>query len=166
MTPEARILSKTHSETDHWLIEFGRRHRDVDLLGVYWLSLLAIIPGTVGILWSLPVPVEFRDISPALNWGSALLLATVVYYFIISLPLAIGLVPLVLAIAGFHFWLQVSPYSASHASLGLFSAGLAGLIVSRFRRAGFGAVFTDVQSMMIAPAWLLSRLYHKIGIPH
>lgn len=153
-------------ETDRWLEEFGRRHRHVDLKAVYWLALAALIPGAVGLLWSLPVPAEFREISPALNWGSALLLATVVYYFILSLPLAIALVPLIVLIAGFHFWLQYSPYSAQIASVGLSAAGLLGLVASRFRRGGIRQFAADVQLMMIAPAWLMSRLYHKLGIPH
>ena len=151
---------------DDWLEDFGRRHRPVHRIAVYWLSVPVLILGTVGLLWSLPVPAAFRDISPALNWGSAFLLSAVVYYFIISLPLAFGMLPLVMLVSAFNLWLQYSAYSGLHASLGLSAAGLFGLSVSRFRHGGVAAVANDVQRLMIAPMWLLSRLYRRLGIPH
>ena len=153
-------------ETDRWLAEFGARHRQITHAAVYWFAMPVLILGTVGLLWSLPIPVEFTEISPLLNWGTTFLLAAVVYYFVLSLPLAFGMIPFVLAIAAFHQWLQVSPYSGLHASGGLLAAGLIGLYLSHRGRGGLRAMLGDVQHMMIAPAWLLSRLYHKVGIPH
>ena len=50
-----------------------------------------VVIGTVGLLWSLPVPDRFYAISPLVNWGSLFLMAATVYYFIISVPLAIGM---------------------------------------------------------------------------
>ena len=111
-------------ETDRWLSDFGNRQRNIAHAPVYWLAVPVLILGTVGLLWSLPVPNEFREISPVLNWGSAFLLSAVVYYFIISLPLAFGMLPFVLAVAAFHLWLQYSVYSALNASLGLIAGGL------------------------------------------
>lgn len=154
------------AETDRWLEEFGARHRNIAHAPVYWLAVPVTILGTVGLLWALPVPAEFRAISPVLNWGTSFLLAAVVYYFIISLPIAFGLLPFVVGIVAFHVWLQVSAYSSLHASLGLVAGGLVGLYVGRFSDGGLRAVLSDVQHLMIAPAWLLSRLYHRIGIPH
>lgn len=153
-------------ETDRWLAEFGDSHRNISHAPVYWLAVPILILGTVGLLWALPTPVEFERISPALNWGTTFLLAAVVYYFIISLPIAFGLIPFVLAVAAFHLWLQLSPYSGLSASAGLVAGGLIGVYLGHHGRGGLRAVLADVQHIMIAPAWLLSRLYHKLGIPH
>jgi len=154
-------------ESDRWLAEFGESYRDIAHRPVYWLAVPVLILGTVGLLWSLPVPNEFREISPVLNWGSAFLLSAVVYYFIISLPLAFGILPFVLAVAGFELWLQFSAFSSLHASLGLIAGGILGLILGRAGSgAGLTAVLNDVQHIMIAPVWLLSLLYRKLGIPH
>ena len=59
-----------------------------------------VVLGTVGLLWTLPIPDQFFEISPLLNWGTAFLMATAVYYFIISVSLAIGMLPFLLGIAG------------------------------------------------------------------
>jgi len=154
------------AETDRWLRDYGASHRNITHAPVYWLSMLALIFGTVGLLWAIPVPEEFIEISPILNWGTAFLLATVVYYFIISLPLAIGMLPFIIIIVSFEVWLQWSPFSALRASAGLVVAGLIGLYLGHYRSAGLVGVARDVQLMMIAPVWLLSRLYGRLGIPH
>ena len=153
-------------ETDRWLDDYGASHRDITHPVVYWLSVFVVVFGTVGLLWAVPVPDEFIEISPILNWGTAFLLAAVVYYFIISLPLAFGMLPFVMCVVAFHVWLQISAYSSLHASLGLLAGGLVGLYLGHYRHGGLRAVAKDVQLMMIAPVWLLSRLYRRLGIPH
>ena len=153
------------AETDRWLSEYGESHANVTNPAIYWLAVPGIVVGTVGLLWSLPVPQEFVDISPVLNWGSAFLMTAVVYYFIISLSLAIGMLPLVAGLSALQFWLAGSPFSSSRVSIILFFASIIGLYLGHYRSGGFRAVFVDIQLMMIAPAWLLSNLYRRLGIP-
>lgn len=154
------------AETDRWLEEYGASHQQIAHAPIYWTSVLVLAVGAVGLLWSLPVPGAFGEISPLLNWGTTFLLAAIVYYFIISMPLAIGMLPFVAAVILFHLWLVLSPWSAVHASAGLTLAGLLGIAIGRFRRGGLRGVLADIQLMMIAPLWLLSRLYRRLGIPH
>ncbi|MCH9694245.1 MAG: hypothetical protein K0U72_07020 [Gammaproteobacteria bacterium] len=150
-------------ETDNWLTRYEESHSDLRNPVVYWAAVPMIVFGTVGYLWSLPIPAEFFDISPLLNWGSAFLMVAAIYYFIISLSLAIGLLPFLVGLAAIQVWLLSSPYPASAVSMGLIAAGLAGLLLGR--GGSLRAVFQDVQMMMIGPAWLLSRIYRRFGIP-
>lgn len=153
-------------ETDRWLAEYGAQHENIGFAGVYWVAVLALVLGTVGMLWSLPVPVEFARISPVMNWGSSFLMAAVVYYFIISMPLAIGMLPFVFGVAAIQDWLADSPYSIVQVSTTLFALSLAGLYLGHRGKGGLRAVFRDIQLMMIAPVWLLSVLYRRLGIPY
>ena len=154
------------TETDRWLSDYGESHRDIRFAAIYWVAVLTLVLGTVGMLWSLPVPVEFARISPVLNWGSTFLMAAVVYYFIISMPLAIGMLPFIFGVAAVQVWLAESPYSLIRVSAGLFAASLIGLYLGQHASGGVRAVFRDIQLMMIAPAWLLSVLYRRFGIPY
>ena len=153
-------------ETDRWLREYGERHADIRCGGVYWVAVLTLVIGTVGMFWSLPVPAEFTRISPILNWGSSFLMASVVYYFIISMPLAIGMLPFIFGVAAIQIWLSGSPYSLIRVSSALFALSLAGLWLGQRRTGGLRGVMHDVQLMMIAPVWLLSTLYRRFGIPY
>ena len=153
------------SETSTWLKKYELSHSDLSYPALYWAAVPAVVVGTVGVLWSLPVPAEFRDISPLLNWGSAFLMVSVVYYFIISLSLAIGMLPFMLGIAAVQMWLDESPFSPLRVSLGLLLAGVIGLWLGRRLSGGLAAVAADLQMMMIGPAWLLSILYKRLRIP-
>lgn len=153
------------AETDRWLTDYGESHRDIGFAAVYWVAALTLVVGTVGMFWSLPVPDEFLRISPVLNWGSSFLMATVIYYFIISMPLAVGMLPFVLGVAAIQAWLVESPWDVGLVSGGLFAASIGGLYLGHRGRGGMRAVFHDIQLMIIAPIWLLSNLYRKIGIP-
>ena len=92
-------------------------------------------------------------------------MAAVVYYFIISMPLAIGMLPFVFGIAAIQRWLVESPHSIGQVSVTLFLLSLAGLWLGHRGNGGIRAVFRDIQLMMIAPIWLLSNLYKRFGIP-
>ena len=153
------------SETERWLTDYGENHQDISFAGIYWIAVLTLVIGTVGMLWSLPVPYEFEKISPILNWGSTFLMAAVVYYFIISVSLAIGMLPFLLGIAGVQNWLTSSDYSALRVSIGLLVAGIIGLWMGHRNQGSLRPVLRDLQLMMIGPAWLLSVLYRRIGIP-
>jgi uncharacterized membrane protein YGL010W len=154
------------TDTENWLRRYEENHANLHNPLVYWAGVPMVVIGTVGLLWCVPVPVEFTKISPLLNWGSAFLMAATVYYFIISLSLAIGMLPFLLGLASFHLWLNGSQYPAIGVSTGLLVAGIAGLSLGRRGVGGFRAVLQDLQLMMIGPAWLLSVIYRRFGIPY
>ena len=153
------------SETEDWLSRYGESHAELASPLAYWLAVPLVVLGTVGLLWTLPVPDEFYDISPLVNWGSLFLMAATVYYFIISVPLAIGMLPFILGVASVQVWLESSQYSPSQVAAGFLIAGTLGLILGRRRDRTAALVLQDLQMMMIGPAWLLSVLYRRMGIP-
>ncbi len=154
------------SESDKWLIDYGETHGDVENASLYWISVPLLVVGTVGMLWSLPVPEAFFKISPFLNWGSAFLMSALVYYFIISVSLAIGMLPFLFGVAALASRLSVSQYPIIWVSAGLTGGAVIGLWLGQHARGGIRAVLQDVQLMMIAPVWLLSVLYRRLGIPY
>jgi hypothetical protein len=92
-------------------------------------------------------------------------MASLVYYFIISLPLAIGMLPFMLAVAATGVFLAQADVSVAGVSLGLVVVALAGLYFGHHAAGGVRAVVRDIQLMMIGPIWLLSNLYKRLGIP-
>ena len=153
------------NETDGWLRRYEETHSDLTNPVVYWAAVPMVVLGTVGLLWSLPIPDAFYEISPLMNWGTAFLMAAAVYYFIISVSLAIGMLPFVIGVAGINMWLDGSDFSLLRVSIVLLLAGIIGLWLGHRNQGGIRPVLDDLQFMMIGPAWLLSVLYKRIGIP-
>ena len=153
------------SETDGWLSRYEETHQDLTYPVIYWAAVPLVVLGTVGLFWVLPIPDEFFEISPLLNWGTAFLMASTVYYFIISVSLAIGMLPFIIGIAAINMWLVQSQFPHLYVSLGLLVAGIIGLWLGHRNENALRALLQDLQFMMIGPAWLLSVLYRRIGIP-
>jgi hypothetical protein len=153
------------SETDEWLTRYGDSHAEIASPLAYWAAVPLVVVATVGLLWSLPVPDTFYAISPLVNWGSLFLMSATVYYFIISVPLAIGMLPFVMGVASIQIWLEASQHSPVQVSTGFLVAGVIGLLLGRRGKRVLSHVLQDLQLMMIGPAWLLSVLYRRMGIP-
>jgi hypothetical protein len=152
------------TDIDNWLPRYEKAHESLHNPVVYWAAVPMVVVGMTGILWALPIPAEFFNISPLLNWGSAFLMVTAIYYFIISLSLAIGLLPFLLGLAAIQMWLTQSGYPPVPISTGLLVAGIVGLALGR--NGSLRAVAEDLQLMMLGPAWLLSVMYKRFGIPY
>lgn len=153
------------ADIDTWFAEFGDRHANARNPGIFWMSSLALLIGFVGLLWSLPVPEEFVRISPLLNFGTAFLMAALVYYFVLSITLGIGMAPFMLGIAAIELWIAGQPIAHAYTSSVLIGAGVSGLCFGHYASGGLRAVGRDVQLMMIGPAWLLANVYRRLGIP-
>ena len=151
------------TDIDSWLVRYAETHDSLRNPIVYWAAVPMLVVGLTGLLWALPVPGEFRAISPLLNWGSAFLMVTAIYYFIISLSLAIGLLPFLLGLAAIQLWFAGSGLPLAPIATGLTIAGTVGLVLGRGNDPR--AILQDMQLIMLGPAWLLSVLYKRFGIP-
>jgi len=148
--------------TNDWLKEFEKSLLLDCYPMVFGMTLIMIIIGITGLLWSLPLPEEFRHISPLLNWGSAFLMVTAIYYFIISISLAIGLVPFLLILSALHVAIVNTNLPMFKISISLIIWGT--FILAIYRKGSISAIAKDFQLIMIGPAWLLSILYKRYEI--
>jgi len=125
-----------------------------------------IVIGFIGLLWSLPVPETFARTSPVLNWGAIFLLAAVVYYFIISISLAFGMLPFILFVVITVEWMErlSAPLWATSASL--FILAWAGQSLGHWLESERPCFFRDLQFLMIGPLWLLAAIYRRLRIPY
>ena len=92
--------------------------------------------------------------------------SAVSYYFIISVPLGTGMLPVIVGLGALLAWLDAQPLPLDMASAVLVGAGVSGLVFGHFASGGIRAVAGDVQLSMIAPLWLLALVYRRLGIPH
>lgn len=115
-------------------------------------------------LWSLPVPSAFAAVSPWLNWGSAFLLAGLVYYSVLSIPLALGMLPVTLAIVVIVGWMASLSVSLLGLSLAIFVIAWIGQFIGHKIEGAKPSFFEDIQFLMIGPLWILAAVYRKFGL--
>lgn len=151
---------------DQWLSEYGESHQNAANKTLHWICVPVIVVSLVGLLWSLPVPQAFRAISPLLNWGTIVLAAGVLYYFMMSWPLALGMTLFVGAVTLSILWLQLLPWPLWAVCLALFVVAWIGQFIGHHYEGKRPSFFRDMQFLMIGPLWLLSFVYRKLRIPY
>src|SRR5271157_5442103 len=80
-----------------WLDEYGTSHRHPTNKLLHWVCVPIIVWCVIGLLWSLPVPSALHAPHHLANWGSLAVLAALIYYALLSVPLALGALPVLLA---------------------------------------------------------------------
>ena len=151
---------------DEWFAEYGESHQHPVNKTLHWVCVPLIVLSLVGLLWSLPVPEAFREISPALNWGTTFLMAATVYYFILSFSLAIGMLPFVVLVAVAVGWLDTLAAPLWATSLAIFVTAWAGQFAGHAWEGKKPSFFKDMQFLMIGPVWLLGFIYRRLNIPY
>lgn len=152
------------SPADQWLDRYGESHNHTINKLLHWVCVPLIVISLIGLLWSVPVPQALLDISPALNWGTVFLMAAVVYYFIISISLAFGILPFVVLVVAAVAWLDTLEVDLAIVSALIFVLAWLGQFVGHWIEGKKPSFFQDLQFLMIGPLWLLATLYRKLGI--
>lgn len=151
---------------DQWFEAYAVTHKNRINLWVHRIAAPVAATALVGLLWSLPVPAEFTRMSPVMNWGSAWLMAAIVYYFILSITLGLGMLPVVAAMVACIHWLGgLGPPLWASCAL-LLASSVAVMTAGHLVEGRPWRILVDLQLIMIAPALTLSRLYRKLHIPY
>ncbi len=151
---------------DGWLDEYGESHQNPTNKAIHWVCVPLIVLSLLGVLWSVPVPQAFVDISPAMNWATLFMMASLVYYFIMSIPLALGMILVVALFGAALYGLAALPVPLWITSLAIFVVAWIGQFIGHVIEGKKPSFFKDVQFLMIGPMWLLSFVYRRLGISY
>jgi len=149
-----------------WLDEYDVSHRNPTNKRIHWVCVPAIVLSVVALLWTLPAPARFADISPLMNWGTLFLLAALVYYFILSFSLAIGMAVVTAAMILAINALSALPLPLWQIAVAVFVVAWIGQFIGHHIEGKRPSFLTDLQFLMIGPLWLLAQMYRRLGIPY
>ena len=149
---------------DEWFEEYGESHRNRTNKIIHWICVPAIMFSLVGLLWSLPRPGIFVDVSPWLNWGTLFVAAAMVYYLLLSWSLASGMLLVSLMMLWGNFLLAGLNTPLWQISLGIFVLAWIGQFIGHRIEGKKPSFFKDIQFLLIGPVWLLGFIYRKARI--
>jgi uncharacterized membrane protein YGL010W len=151
-------------DVDQWLAEYGESHRNAANKKLHWICVPIIVLSLTGLLSCVPVPAILRGVDGFLNWGTALLVAGVVYYLVLSPRLAAGMLLFCALVLAALQGLERLPLPLWQTCSMLFVAAWVGQFVGHHIEGQRPSFFKDVQFLMIGPLWLLSFVYRKLHI--
>ncbi|MCB0772013.1 MAG: DUF962 domain-containing protein [Flavobacteriales bacterium] len=149
-----------------WFDEYAESHRNPVNVAVHWIAVPVIFFTIVGLLYSIP-PISLGERLGGISPANIAVAAVVVYYLMRSLSLAVGMALFCIAC------LFTARSLALHAAWPLWAI-CAGLFVLAWIAQFWGhgvegkkpSFLKDIQFLLIGPAWLLSKIYRRLGIPY
>lgn len=149
-----------------WLDEYGESHRNPVNKRIHWVCVPLIMLSALGMLWSLPRPGFFAWISPYLNWATLLILVSLIYYFLLSVRLAAGMLLVSFVMILVLEALAGLPWSLLWTSIAIFAGAWIGQFIGHKIEGRKPSFFKDLQFLLIGPVWLLADAYKRMGLAY
>ncbi|MFV8783266.1 DUF962 domain-containing protein [Microbulbifer sp. SA54] len=150
---------------DQWFTEYGESHQNSTNKAIHWVAVPLIYATVVGLFWSIPQPEWMAQIA-WLNWAVVALVPTMLFYLLMSVPLALGMA----ALSAICLWacsaLQAAGQSVLWWSVGVFVVMWVFQFVGHHIEGKKPSFFKDLQFLLVGPAWVIGFLYRKLGIKY
>lgn len=148
------------------LSEYGESHRNPANKLIHWICVPLIVISLLGILWTVDVPEIFQRSKLQLNWAMLLIPAAMVYYLLLSLRLATGILIVLVPVLVLISWIDRTSQYLWLISVVVFVLAWTGQFIGHKLEGAKPSFFKDLQFLLIGPLWLLSFLYRKLGIKY
>ena len=160
-------MSATRKSADQWFAEYGESHQDDTNELIHWICVPVIFFSVMGLLWSIPVPAALAAAAPWFNWVHPIILAALVFYFRLSVPLAFGLLGFMSVCYFLIEWQAILHwYPVWKSSLILFVVAWIGQFIGHKIEGKKPSFLKDAVILLIGPAWLLHFVYKKLDIAY
>jgi uncharacterized membrane protein YGL010W len=149
-----------------WLDEYSVSHRHPTNKKIHWICVPLIMLSALGMLWTVPRPSSFLSISPYLNWATLLIVASLIYYLLLSVRLAAGMLLVSVAMVLVLEALMGLPWPLLWTSIAIFVAAWIGQFIGHKIEGRKPSFFKDLQFLLIGPIWLLADAYKRLGFAY
>ncbi|MFV8749459.1 DUF962 domain-containing protein [Nannocystaceae bacterium ST9] len=145
-----------------WLDAYGESHQNPINKTIHWICIPWIMISLLGLLASIPSPFA----NPWLNWGTGLIAFAIVYYAMLSVPLAIGMAVVGSLMIGICMGIAQLPIPLWLTSLIIFVTAWIGQFIGHKIEGKKPSFFEDLQFLLIGPMWLLAAIYRRFGLSY
>ena len=149
------------------LEEYGDSHENPANKFIHWICVPVIVWTVVALLWSIPFPLSLQIVWIPVNWATLALVLVQIYYFRLSFKLGLGLLAYNVLMIWITVWVMaVSPWPLWQVALAVFVLAWIGQFIGHIFEGKRPSFFKDLQFLLIGPAWLMSFIYRRLGIPY
>ena len=160
----ARIDTDGDRPIDAWFAHYSGDHRNAVNQRIHVIAVPLILWSVIALLWCIPVPgTLFR----AGLWAALAMFGAWMFYYRASRAIGFGMLVVFVAMAWLTRWLH-----DLHGTPGLLKIALSVFVLawiaqfvghSKLYEGKKPSFFTDLKYLLIGPAWVLAKLYRKLG---
>ena len=147
---------------DRWFASYSGDHRNPTNQWIHVLCVPAILWSVIALLWCIPSPgTLFR----AGLWAGLAMFAAWMFYYRASRRLGLGMLVAFVLLGWLTRWLHdgVGTMNLLWLAVAVFVVAWIGQFVGHRIEGRKPSFLTDLTYLLIGPAWVLAKLYRKLG---
>ena len=137
---------------DQLFARYAEYHRNPTNKAIHWVCVPLIVWSLLGMLWAA---------SPFAAYAAIVL--AMAFYLWLSLPLAVGMLLMLVLMA---YALTLLGPQVLVISVGVFIVAWIGQFIGHAVEGRRPAFFEDVRSLLVGPAWVVGEMYRRLGIAY
>ena len=145
-----------------WLDSYSNDHRNPTNQLLHWFCVPPIAWSVIALLWTIPVPASL--LRPG-SWAVLVMVLAFYWYWRRSHRLAAGLL-IVFALLGlftnYLYW-RLGAAQLCYLAIGVFVVAWIGQFIGHKIEGRKPSFLADLSYLLIGPAWLMSKLFRKLG---
>ena len=156
---------------EQWIFEYGQSHQNPTNKTIHWICVPLIMMSLLSLISLIPFPFDnislysFNGNHINLNWTILFLSFTVIFYLRLSYTIAVGMLGVALSMIASVTWIEIIDPSIWKLSMLIFILAWIGQFIGHKIEGQKPSFFEDIKFLLIGPAWLLSFIYKKLGVP-
>lgn len=147
---------------DRWFASYSGDHQHPLNQALHVVCVPAIVWSIVALLWCMPTPgTWFRQGI----WAALVLFAAWMFYHRASRPLGYGMLAMFVLMAFLTRWLfdTLGMANLMNLAIGVFIVSWIGQFVGHALEGRRPSFLTDLTYLLIGPAWIVAKLYRRMG---
>ena len=147
---------------DRWFASYAGDHRNDTNQWIHVFAVPAILWTVIALLWCIPTGTWFK---PGL-WAGLAMFGAWMFYYRASRPLGLGMLLVFAALSALTWWLQqtVGTRTLLWLAIAVFVVAWIAQFVGHKIEGAKPSFLTDLVYLLIGPAWVLSKLYRRLGL--
>lgn len=148
---------------DRWFASYSSDHRNDTNQAIHVVAVPAILWSVIALLWCIPVPGTWFT---AGLWSALAMFAAWMFYNRASRALGTGMLAVFVLMAWTTRWIHLhyGTRTLLVAAVAVFVVAWIAQFVGHKMEGRKPSFLTDLTYLLIGPAWVLAKLYRKLGL--
>ena len=148
---------------DQWMADYGVSHKHPTNKLIHKICVPLIMFSVIGLIWSIPTPEAFQQISPYMNWATLFVAGCLVFYFLLSKIMFVSMVIMTAVMVVLSHQLHQAG-TLLQVSIGIFVLAWIAQFYGHKVEGKKPSFMQDLTFLLIGPLWVMRSFYAQIGI--
>ncbi len=152
----------TERSIDRWFSNYSADHLNAVNQKIHYFAVPLILWTATAMLWCVPVPGTWFGIG---FWAAIAAFAAWMFYYRASRPIGFGMLAVFIALLWLNRWLHASmgPTLFFRLAIAVFVVAWIAQFIGHKIEGKKPSFLTDLVYLLIGPAWILGKVYRKLG---